>query len=260
MSDARSEGYEGPSYYIGVDLGQSSDPSCLVIIAKSSQLPKASYEVVYIKRWPLKTEYRDVVKATATRATRPELRPLDCRPPRDLFEEFGGHTPIAPRPVLVIDATGVGRAIVELFAKENLPVEFWPMVITGGNDPTEDSWGDGRGTRVLRTPKQELVGTMQALLGTDRLKISNRLDHAELLKQELRDFRVRITKAAHEVYAAKEGAHDDLVLACAMPLWVAERPSNRGFWGPDPTRPAPRRPGDVIRGGAYPGPRGAFLR
>jgi hypothetical protein len=78
------------------------------------------------------------------------------------------------------------------------------------------------------------------------------LDHADTLKQELLDFRVHVTKAAHETYAAREGKHDDLVLALAMPAWVAERPVANDGWGPDPTAPwyePARKAGPTHRGG-----------
>ena len=41
-------------------------------------------------------------------------------------------------------------------------------------------------------------------------------------QKELRDFRVKISKAAHETYEAREGTHDDLVLSLAIALFVAE--------------------------------------
>jgi hypothetical protein len=37
------------------------------------------------------------------------------------------------------------------------------------------------------------------------------------------DFRVKITAAANETFAAREGAHDDLVLATALPIWLGSQ-------------------------------------
>ena len=69
----------------------------------------------------------------------------------------------------------------------------------------------------------ELVGLVQALLQTGRLKIVPSLKFASLLKTELLNFQVKVTPAANETFGAwREGAHDDLVLAVAMAAWLGE--------------------------------------
>jgi hypothetical protein len=68
---------------------------------------------------------------------------------------------------------------------------------------------------------------VQKFLSSDRLIIAKSLPHAGLLKKELRDFRVRVSKSANEIYEAREGAHDDLVLSLAVSLFVAEHPMPR---------------------------------
>ena len=75
---------------------------------------------------------------------------------------------------------------------------------------------------------------IQVLLQTGRLKIAAGLAEAPALTGELLGFQVKITAAAHDVYGAwREGQHDDLVLALALPLWYAERVPT-----PAPFRPA----------------------
>ena len=61
-------------------------------------------------------------------------------------------------------------------------------------------------------------------LQSGRLRIGATLPYAATLQKELRDFRVKISKAANETYDAREGAHDDLVLSLAVALFVAEHP------------------------------------
>ena len=55
--------------------------------------------------------------------------------------------------------------------------------------------------------------------------MANTLPLAPVLMQELLAFRVKIDPlAAHDSYGAwREGAHDDIVLACAVACWYAER-------------------------------------
>ena len=88
-----------------------------------------------------------------------------------------------------------------------------------------------------------LVATVQRFLQSGRRRIGAKLPHAVTLQRELRDFRVKISKAANETYDAREGAHDDLVLALAIGLFAAEHPLRRWLpvgGGPDETPWFPR--------------------
>src|SRR5262249_34851755 len=46
---------------------------------------------------------------------------------------------------------------------------------------------------------------------------------ADVLKQEMMNRRVHISKAANELYDCREGTHDDLLLAVAIALWVGHQ-------------------------------------
>ena len=60
-------------------------------------------------------------------------------------------------------------------------------------------------------------------LQAGRLKVSGRLPEAATLRREMLNFRVRITAAANDTYAAwREGEHDDTVLAVALATWAGE--------------------------------------
>jgi hypothetical protein len=118
---------------------------------------------------------------------------------------------------LVVDATGVGRPVVDLLTQARLaPVA---VSIHGGDQVTHDG-------RHWRVPKRDLVGGMQVLLHTQRLQIAAALPLAQTLVQELLHFRVTIDpRTAHDSYSAwREGQHDDLVLATALACWVGEHP------------------------------------
>jgi len=65
---------------------------------------------------------------------------------------------------------------------------------------------------------------VQVALQTDKLKIAEALPEAGTLVRELQDFQVKITEAANDTYGAwREGAHDDLVLAVALALYVGKK-------------------------------------
>jgi hypothetical protein len=121
--------------------------------------------------------------------------------------------------VLAVDATGVGRPVVDMFRVGQLACPVLPVTITGGS--AVKSTADG-GWNV---PKKELVGVLRRLLQTRRLVVAKALPDAAVLRRELGDFRVRITASAHETFGAewRTGAHDDLVLAVALAAWLFER-------------------------------------
>ncbi len=83
-----------------------------------------------------------------------------------------------------------------------------------------------------------------------RLKIAKGLPLAGALMGELRAFKVRFTAKGRDTYAARSGAHDDLVMAVALAVWFA----GVGCWrGPRKGLPghqacAPRKHGLVGNG------------
>jgi len=68
-----------------------------------------------------------------------------------------------------------------------------------------------------------LVSALQALLHEGRLHIQKELTEAAELVRELQDFRVKYTEGGHLTFNAREGKHDDLVLALAIAVWRAQK-------------------------------------
>jgi hypothetical protein len=111
---------------------------------------------------------------------------------------------------LVIDYTGVGRPVFDLFIYSGIsPVG---VLITAGTAEAHDGI-------ICSVPKLVLVSRLQALLHEGRLKILKDLPEAETLVRELQDFRVEYTAAGHLTFNARSGKHDDLVLALAIAAW-----------------------------------------
>jgi hypothetical protein len=197
-------------YFVGLDLGQAQDPTAL-IVAHRRQAPaplpadpkpqdlrrpamENHYDIAQIRRYPLGTSYPTIVDEVTSRLTKP---------------------PYAGNVQLIIDGTGVGRSVVDLF-RIPLRVAF-PITITASGAPSQDEQG------YWRVAKRDLVGTVQVLLQTKRLWIAAQLPEASLLTGELIAFQVKITAAANDVYGAwREGQHDDLVLATALACWAGE--------------------------------------
>jgi hypothetical protein len=203
-----------PDYIASLDLGQAGDYTALSILKRTIDvdaegLPVRDHAkrlmhrtaVVALERYALGTPYPAVVASVSGIVRRPEL---------------------GFRPRLTIDATGVGRAVTDMFLNElRSSVEVFPITITAGAETRKGAWGSG--IRAYWTPKAELVSAVQAGLGTGRLKIAKGLKEGETLKRELLDFKIKVTASARETFNAREGAHDDLVLSVAMGVWLSGR-------------------------------------
>jgi len=118
---------------------------------------------------------------------------------------------------LVVDGTGCGRPVVDLF--HQVPgLVVHPVLITGGDTLSRDEFG------YWHVPKRDLVGVVQVLLESERLKFAAALPEARTLTAELLNFQAKITTAANDTYGAwRQGTHDDTVLGLAIALWFAER-------------------------------------
>lgn len=158
---------------------------------ETEERPGCIYRVRSIERLPLGTPYQEIART---------LRNLD--------KDY--------RSTVVIDATGVGRPVVEMARRAG--VSCYSLTITGGESVTEDH-------QDIRVPKRDLVTTAQLILQNRRLKAPKELPLAETLIKELRSFRMKINlQTGHESFEAwRERDHDDIVLALCMGLWIAER-------------------------------------
>ena len=209
--------------FIGLDLGQAQDFSALAIIecvrtatttgsngARANCLNTKdeinSLHCIHLHRWQLRTAYPAIVADVVQmiNALDPERSPDG-------------------KPVLAIDATGVGAPVVDLFKREQINAILAPIQIVGGANVSEENG-------MTRVPKRDLVSVVQVGLQNRKLKIASGLNLAETLARELQNFTVKITDAANDVYGAwREGTHDDLVLAVALAVWKANQPIFRGL-------------------------------
>jgi|ERR1043165_487768 hypothetical protein len=195
------------AHVVGLDLGKTSDFSALAAI-EQFQRPHPDqrghlgesqhhYLIGHLQRWQLGTPYPVVVKDVCGLMAQPPL----------------------PGSVLVVDQTGVGQAVVDMFRVARPQAWLRPVTITAGNTATEVPEEFG-----WHVPKKELVSTLQVLMQGRRLRVAPLPEGVvELLKRELETFRVKITAAANETFGAMgTGQNDDIVLAVAIALWIAE--------------------------------------
>jgi hypothetical protein len=184
-----------PEYIIGVDLGFSQDYTALAI-AERHGLKKPEYRIRHLKRFELMTKYQEVA-AEVKRMMENEA-----------LAAFDKH--------LVLDATGVGRPVVEMF--EDAGLEPVAITITSGFEMTRV-----KDRAEYRVPKADLMSSMQMVVQGARLKVSPKLRLARTFIEEAKNFKIKITEDKNATYEAwRSRDHDDLVLSVAMLLWYGE--------------------------------------
>lgn len=203
-----SSEWEEQKYFCGLDLGQSNDSTAIAVVRRVRFLKTAGpntrgaeqieekptiYQLGYLERVPLNTVYPAIVAHVGRLLDRPIW---------------------AGRIDLAIDQTGVGRPVCDMFTSAGIP--HIAVTITGGDSEVRDG-------RQWRVPKMQLVSGLQALLHEGRLHIQRDLPEAQNLVRELQDFRVQYTSAGHLTFNAREGKHDDLVLALALAVWRSRK-------------------------------------
>jgi hypothetical protein len=189
-------------FIVGVDLGQTTDFTAIVVLQRTRRVEERTqrtvshYALRHLERIQLGTSYHEVVTRIGT------------------IRSEGG---LSGAPV-VVDQTGVGRAVVEMLRRHLSGTWIVPVTITSGQATTQTKEGD------YHVPKKELVTSLQLAFQDHRLSIPKDLPDAPVFIQELLNFRVKITLAANEIYSAwREGIHDDLVLAAALATWWGEQ-------------------------------------
>jgi hypothetical protein len=100
---------------------------------------------------------------------------------------------------------------------ERAGIRFVGVIITAGHGETHP------GGNYRHVPKITLISHVQALLHAGHLKIRQDLPEADNLVRELQDFRVNYSASGFMSFNARDGKHDDLVLALAVAVWCALR-------------------------------------
>ncbi len=192
-------------FIVGVDLGQAADYTALAVVQGGEE---GELRLRHLERYRLRTPYPEQADAVAA-LVRDERLVVKHRNPWD-------PVPHLEPPELVVDATGVGRAVTDLLKERGL--RFKAVTITGG-----DTVNPVRGG--YRVPKRDLVAALEVPFHAGALKVAEGLELWPALREELLNFRRKINlKTAHDSYEHwRETDHDDLVLATALACWWARR-------------------------------------
>jgi len=195
----RASGF-APDFVLGLDLGRAMDFTAVCVLERTRRASQSRpgrfenfYSLRHLHRWPLRTSYPSIVA---------DICKLVVRAP--LF-----------RPMMAVDQTGVGEAVVDMLAQANVQCDLRPILITCGHEITLE-----RG--VYHVPKKELVSTIQVMLQTRRIKFAP-VPQLKILLKELQNFKMRIAlDGSGETFNWRDKDHDDCVLAVALSCWLGE--------------------------------------
>jgi hypothetical protein len=199
-------------YYVGLDIGQSVDATAICIChhtvrplydepwidnlekATTKQPSEERFHIVHLERLPLGTSYPDQIVYVRNLMRREPLR--------------------SKKAPLIMDDTGVGRPAGDLWEAAGLrPLER--VTIVAGREVSR------HGSNRWHVPKSVLISTLESRMHSGELKIAAGLAEAEVLRSELKDFERKITGSGNLTWSAREGAHDDVVLATALSIYWA---------------------------------------
>ena len=177
---------------LACDIGQAHDPTAVVVV----EVTVERFTVRHLERLPLGTPYPVVA------------------------ERLGViHDALPASRAIVIDATGVGRPVLDLLrAQGRSPIA---VSITGGGRSRLDEV-----TGLWSVPKSQLLAPLMGALEAGSLMLAPGLSDAEALGRELAAFRRKINSHGHTVTGGK-GAHDDLVIALALGVWLGRQHLSR---------------------------------
>jgi hypothetical protein len=215
------------SFFIGVELGQVSDVTAIAVV-ESLTLTYLRTDRLQKGRW---VDLRPVYRTLDGKETYDHppvdfaLRHLERILPGTGYPEIVSRVKALhcwlKSPTVILDASGVGRAAVELFRDTGFSI--YSLTLTAGDQTTNEG-------SSYRVPKRDVISSTQILLQTGRLKIARALPHARLLARELVNFHFTVGREkGDETLDWREGPDDDLVLALAIAAWEAERNPGLGF-------------------------------
>ena len=200
-------------YIVGVDIGLTMEPTALAVVEQESRRMKSGTECTalrlrHLERLPLDAGYPQLVERV--KETFDKLK-----------DDEGSY-----ETDLLVDVTGVGRAVAPLMKK----AELRPILVTisGGTEEIETAPAD------WKVPKTELIGNLQVAFQTAKLKAARSLELVPTFIEELENFKMKPpTLRPDDFESWREGNHDDLIFAVGLCVWHANKntPYPRAGWG-----------------------------
>ncbi|TFC71399.1 hypothetical protein E3O45_15105 [Cryobacterium sp. TMS1-20-1] len=202
-------------FTVGLDLGQGADFSALVVVERVLTLPPSvsigqyyrrpevfepamaeALHVRHLRRWELGTPYPSIVSDVSTLMRSPAMRDG----------------------ILFIDATGVGRAVMDMFRDEYRRADF------GCNVPIAVTITGGLQRNGWNVPKNDLMASILVPLQQGNLKVAEGQALGPMLEHEFTSFRQKITASGRDTYEYHRNpgdGHGDLVSALSLATFTS---------------------------------------
>lgn len=202
---------------VGVDLGQSRDPTTIAALERVRLIVPH-----YVAQQLVESGRRERLEEMRKELPRPEynlrvLEPLPLGTPYPLQAEMLRGVLRRPRlleadPAVWVDATGVGVAVYDIFKQAQIPNLRRVSITSAGAEGPNKIGGHS-------VPKLSLVSRLQALMHTGALQVPEAMPYARTFRRELLDFRVSYTVNGNATFNALEGKHDDTITAVALAIY-----------------------------------------
>jgi hypothetical protein len=195
-------------FFLGLDLGQSHDFTALSIVERAElrgqwdpvrfgHIVHVELHLRHLERIPRGTPYPEVVRRVA---------------------HIVRTSAIAGQSELLVDATGVGRPVVDLLRETHLDSRLSPVNITSGL--AESLAGNG----YANVPKRDLIVGLQLAFQKGALRIAGHSPYTKIFLEEMTNMRIKMSSNGTEQFGAwAAGEHDDLVCAVALSCWGTRR-------------------------------------
>jgi hypothetical protein len=120
--------------------------------------------------------------------------------------------------ILTLDATGLGRALVDLIVESGGCGEdrFVPVVVTSG-------LREGLSDAGLTIPKRDVVLRAMRVAGEGRFIVSRGLKLAGEIEREFASLEAKVRSGGHETFEAAGSKKDDLAFASSLAVYIGER-------------------------------------
>jgi hypothetical protein len=215
-----------PRYYLGCDLGQTFDYTAIVGVEaltvsafldknnpeKQKEADEAEIRVVLCERG--QEAYNKIAERLKTLVETPHLGTPWKQ--QAIYGDFAVVDEGSTNPHLAVDATGVGRGVVDLL--RNYELEFYAVQLTNGLKTHREAG-------FWNVPKRDLVSLPIVAFQNGWIKLAEGLSHRDQLEHELANYRTKVNlRTGHESFEAwRDRDHDDLVLALALAMWATLR-------------------------------------
>ena len=201
-------------YVLALDLGRNHDPSAVALLEIAEDGEPVRDYVTWSLTQPYRTTFRHLARWPLG---------LDYPAQLDRLRRLVASPSLMPHEItLVVDATGVGAAVMDMLRKEGPRCRKVALTITPSGEAHEVNGG-------WHVSRAELLSSF--LLGMQRrqFSISRGTTGWRDFCDDLTSLRARHSPNGAVRLEPVPGAHDDLVIAAAMAWWFNSRPRHPIF-------------------------------